>query len=664
MDGIDKKGIKDKTGIKYVIAFICTMVFLTVLFVYWADGKRVTFCDEIYTYNIVNSDGLTHYEINKWMSGEDFKKALTHSDDDYYGRMIENIKMDKVHPPLYYILVYMSSKLYSKFIGNDISTWVGLIVNLLAFLGTGCIVFLILKKLFDSPVLSGLGTAGLLWTQCMISAAMLIRMYMVYTFFTALYAYASLLIADRRKREGGRAAAVACEAGKYVLLCLAAVGGFMTQYYFVFFAIIFLGFEIIYDIKDKKYINILKYLAALIIAAVLINGMWNYWYTAITSNAHSAGVIGNAKGFFMHLEKIYDGYKLVITYVFQRAYKPFLIILPALVIAFFIVVWEEKYSLVRSFVARIFGVAIVYAFVVNVLTPETLSSTRYYYADMMLILMVYIICIFAIAERLIKADSKIKSIAMSGVGAAVVVLNVILLTMGFGIDYYPDKKEYDSNTAALEAYADIPWIIGWDLGWEIDTAMFDYSIPDRIMPMNINASVDAGTFDGVDEFILAQCNEEDSEQITQKNLYNYIITTGKNVESEKIADIGYVSFYYCSAVEDDGRNQETVNKFMEDYKDTPWLVINNDGWYDAKEIFPEGEPENVIFIDKNTQYDDTGALDECDMAAILVSVYGGDELDAGLYYMIGSTGRFFEGSYVGTADNGAVIVYRCNAVNE
>ena len=241
-------------------------------------------------------------------------------------------------------------------------------------------------------------------------------------------------------------------------------------------------------------------MAALIIAAVLINGMWSYWYTAIISNAHSAGVIGNAKGFLMHLGKIYDGYKLIITYVFQRAYKPFLIILPALVIAFFIVVREEKYSLVRSFVARIFGVAIAYAFVVNVLTPETLSSTRYYYADMMLILMVYIICIFAIADRLIKADSKIKSIAMSGVGVAVVVMNVILLKMGFGIDYYPDTKEYDDNTAALEAYADIPWIIGWDLGWEIDTAMFDYSIPDRIMPMNINASVDAGTFDGVDEF--------------------------------------------------------------------------------------------------------------------------------------------------------------------
>lgn len=87
-----------KEELVYLIAFICTVVVSMVLFVYWGNGKRVTFCDEIYTYNIVNSDGLTPYEINKWMSGDDFKNALTHGNDDYYEKMIDNIKMDKVHP--------------------------------------------------------------------------------------------------------------------------------------------------------------------------------------------------------------------------------------------------------------------------------------------------------------------------------------------------------------------------------------------------------------------------------------------------------------------------------------------------------------------------------------------------------------------------------------
>lgn len=116
---------------------------------------------------------------------------------------------------------------------------------------------------------------------------------------------------------------------------------------------------------------------------------------------------------------------------------------------------------------------------------------------------------------------------MTAAGICIIALNVILLISGFGVDYYPDTGEYDETTDILESYSVIPWIIGWEPGWMIDTAMFDYTIPDRIIPMNINAQVEAGTFDGVDEFILAQCNAEDSEQVTQKNLYNYIMDTGK-----------------------------------------------------------------------------------------------------------------------------------------
>ena len=647
-----------KEELVYLIAFICTVVVSMVLFVYWGNGKRVTFCDEIYTYNIVNSDGLTPYEINKWMSGDDFKNALTHGNDDYYEKMIDNIKMDKVHPPLYYILVYIASKLA----GDTLSVWTALAVNLFAYLGTGCIVFFILKKLFHSPVLSSLGTIGVLMTQCMLSAGMLARMYMVYTFFTALFVYANVLASDKKADVARSRGAILAEIAKYLLLCAAVVGGFLTQYYFVFFVAAFFGFEIIYDIKEKRFRDILKYAVALAVAAVFINKLWDYWYVAITSNAHSAGVIGNAKEIFEHLGSIYYGYKLVIMYVFQKAYKAFLILFPVIAAVFYVVARGRENSYIRSVVTRIAGAALMYAFVVNVLTPEALSSTRYYYADMLLVLLAYIICVFAIFDKIIKKGGKVKRLYMTAVGICIIALNVILLISGFGVDYYPDTGEYDETTGILESYSDIPWIIGWEPGWMIDTAMFDYTIPDRIIPMNINAQVEAGTFDGVDEFILAQCNAEDSEQVTQKNLYNYIMDTGKNVEAEKIASRGYVSFYYCRAAVDDGKNKETVDNFIEQNSDILWLVIDNDGWYDAEKIFPDGEPEKLIFIDRNTQHDVTGKYSDCGRAAILMSVYGDDVKDVGLYYLIGSTGKFFQGTYVGTADNGAVVIYQCDVV--
>ena len=43
-----------------------------------------------------------------------------------------------------------------------------------------------------------------------------------------------------------------------------------------------------------------------------------------------------------------------------------------------------------------------------------------------------------------------------------------------------------------------------------------------------------------------------------------------------------------------------------------------------------------------------------------MSVYGDDVKDVGLNCLIGSTGKFFQGTYVGTADNGAVVIYQCD----
>lgn len=77
-------------------------------------------------------------------------------------------------------------------------------------------------------------------TQCMLSAGMLARMYMVYTFFTALFVYANVLASDKKADVARSRGAILAEIAKYLLLCAAVVGGFLTQYYFVFFVAAFL----------------------------------------------------------------------------------------------------------------------------------------------------------------------------------------------------------------------------------------------------------------------------------------------------------------------------------------------------------------------------------------------------------------------------------------
>ena len=640
----------------YIIAFVCTLLVAAAMFMYWGNGKRVNFCDEVYTYTIVNSDSLSMYNVNSWMSGEDFIRQLTHDDSDYYEQMINNIQIDKVHPPLYYILVYIVAKLA----GTRLSVWTGLSVNLATFLATAAIVFLILKKLFDNPVVSCLGTVGVLWTQCMISDAMLIRMYMLYTFFTALFAYANLRIMSE-DAGGSGARFTVIQAADYTLLVLSVVGGFMTQYYFVFFVMGFGLFAFIYNIAGRKYRNVIKYVLSMVAAALIINGIWGFWYEAVTSNTHSASVIGNAKDVLSHLSSIYAAYKLIMVYVFERAYKVFMVLIPVIIAAFYIVTGKEK-TVLRAYAGGMYGVAFLYAVIINILTPDYLSSTRYYYAAMMLVLVATVICVFGITDSLVKGDGKKSMLINAGVGAAVLVLNVILTATGFGIDYYPDTKEYDETTELLESCSGITWIIGGDMNWLVDSAMFDYTIPEKIMPLNINGEAVEGAFDGVEEFILAQTDT--SEFVIQKNLYNFIKATGKNVEVEKIASRGYVNYFYCRTTDGDGAGQQAVDDFIDRNKDIIWLVVNDDGWYDAEKLFPDGEPENVLFIDRDTAYDTEGKYKGCTHAAILTSLYGDDVVDVAVYYMIGSTGSFYGSDYVGTTCNGTVAVYSCDLITE
>ena len=92
---------------------------------------------------------------------------------------------------------------------------------------------------------------------------------------------------------------------------------------------------------------------------------------------------------------------------------------------FYVVARGRENSYIRSVVTRIAGAALMYAFVVNVLTPEALSSTRYYYADMLLVLLAYIICVFAIFDKIIKKGGKVKRLYMTAVGICIIALNVI-----------------------------------------------------------------------------------------------------------------------------------------------------------------------------------------------------------------------------------------------
>lgn len=65
------------------------------------------------------------------------------------------------------------------------------------------------------------------------------NVYGIYIFY-GLFVYANVLSSDKKTGVARSRGAILAEIAKYLLLCAAVVGGFLTQYYFVFFVAAFL----------------------------------------------------------------------------------------------------------------------------------------------------------------------------------------------------------------------------------------------------------------------------------------------------------------------------------------------------------------------------------------------------------------------------------------
>lgn len=271
-----------------LILFCAAMIILAVVFFIAASGKRIQFCDEMFSYTITNSDSpLYQFPENQWFSHEEVVDKLTHTDGDSLKQTIAMVKQDFVHPPLYYIVFYIASMIS----GAHFSKWTGLGVNFVFFMGTVAFVWLIAKRVFKSPIAAFATVMIYTANSSTISAVTVIRMYMMMTFFLAAFVYVNILIMDREKRN----------IRLYLWLAVITAGGFMTQYYFALFGILFFAVEAVYDLINKRYKDILFYLGAMILAVLLSTLLWNFWIEAILKRFISSSMTDRSINVFSNI---------------------------------------------------------------------------------------------------------------------------------------------------------------------------------------------------------------------------------------------------------------------------------------------------------------------------------------------------------------------------
>ena len=191
-----------------------------------------------------------------WKTSEEALEYVAIDKEDIlrYDRVYYNQAKD-VHPPLFYCLIhFVSTIFYGQF-----TKYVGFIINLVFCILTCSIITKILellgKKNLEVPTILfyALSMGG-------ISTVIYQRMYMMLSFFVILYLYFNLKIYKNN---------FIIEKNTKLKFIANIVLGFLTQYYFCFYALIVCLIMFILMIKNKKWAELKNYFLVHLISAII-----------------------------------------------------------------------------------------------------------------------------------------------------------------------------------------------------------------------------------------------------------------------------------------------------------------------------------------------------------------------------------------------------------
>ena len=249
--------IKEK---KFII--ICVLLFIiqmTICII--VDMKKGRFhCDEVYSYGLsnceeypfINTDSVKEFGHNGWVDTGFFRYYVTvDTDKPLSFKAAYDNQVADVHPPMYYFILHMVCYLA----GGEFTKWTGLILNLVFLLLLDLVLFYIgsymLKDKYKAliPVIFwSLSSAGL-------SNIVFIRMYLLLTLELAVFVAIHIMAIKSKKVFSLK---------WYILIFFNVIFGGLTHYYYYPFVFFFGAPICIILLSHRQFINLLKYIAALL----------------------------------------------------------------------------------------------------------------------------------------------------------------------------------------------------------------------------------------------------------------------------------------------------------------------------------------------------------------------------------------------------------------
>lgn len=461
-----------------LLAFAVTVLLGILGFLMFGYRKDIWFCDEVYTYEIVNRLGRPNVlaDSQKWITGYDVKMYFGAS---YRELMLKEVMADfpKDNVPLYYVLLRIFSVI---FVGRA-TKWIGLAANFLFFVPLLMMLFgagyHFCRKKWGAMLI----TLAVMFHPLILSQMMTIRMYCPFL----LFVFASwLLVVSLKTKEKNKW-------WHWLLLFFTTVGGLLTHFHYWFYIGFLSMFYCIYLLAKKRWRHLIIYVADMAAALAAATLIFPQWITNITQGHGGAGIAKIADFSQLGEEGLYllSGLaELLSTRIFHWAVV--LLLLVFFFGSFFYIKrgTKEKRGVVLGLLSAVFTML----FIAHTVDER---AVRYFWAPagLLFLLVIYVIYedgkylfVKFVAKRAKAEEIQNKLLNRAGICAAVLFLALDAGLIGSDIEnvMYLANRPADTREI-LEGYADIPWVVYTDtvdntLNYEMFCSFFDFTIPNHL----------------------------------------------------------------------------------------------------------------------------------------------------------------------------------------
>lgn len=438
------------------------IMFANILF--WCEKKEGFHGDEIYSYHFVsaveypsiNADRPETSYLNTWHTAEYYSDYFEISAAEAFdlSGVWESIKED-VHPPIYYLLLEL---ICSMLFIDNFTKWSGLILNIIFFVLTICMLYLLAKKVTDS-------SGGMLvciaygFSVGAINTIVFIRMYMVLTLATVCICYIHAKLweylvennIDYYKRFRW-----------YIALVATMLLGTLTQYYFWIFAFFLCAIFFLCILLYRKWKFAIEYAGTMIVSVITSILIWPDFFSDLFDGYRGDEAIKNLmeSHFWENFKKfcniideeVFSGvWTLLLNYTFVKAVLLVLILFGVIYGIKKRIKVQTALKIKKEYltVGHIIVTVGAYLFVIAKISPY--RSDRYIFNIFPLIVLAYIFIIFSVICKL-KHQTIINSI-----------ITIMLLFTVF-IGYRDGKVGYlytgtEKKMEIINEYEDVPAVV-------------------------------------------------------------------------------------------------------------------------------------------------------------------------------------------------------------